>query len=64
MFDGSLPTLSDVIDHYASGGFAHVNKAHQRPSFYTDFIRKADLIAFLQSLTDTDFVKNPDFSKP
>ena len=64
MFDGSLPTLSDVIDHYASGGFAHVNKdANVRP-FTLTLSEKADLIAFLQSLTDTDFVKNPDFSKP
>jgi cytochrome c peroxidase len=64
MFDGSLPTLSAVIEHYASGGYAHVNKHANIRAFVLTQSEKADLLAFLQSLTDTDFVNNPDFSKP
>jgi cytochrome c peroxidase len=76
MHDGSVATLSDVIDHYASGGrtissgpYAGVghdnpNKAPNVAGFRISESEKTDLIAFLESLTDSDFLVNPKFSDP
>ena len=76
MHDGSIPTLSEVIDHYAAGGrtitsgpYAGVgrdnpNKAPNLAGFRISESEKQDLIAFLESLTDSDFLHNPGFSDP
>lgn len=70
MHDGSLPTLDAVIDHYRAGGAA---AAKGRPSplrspLITGFeltpAERADLKAFLQSLTDKAFLADPSFSSP
>ncbi|WP_164019936.1 methanobactin export MATE transporter MbnM [Pyxidicoccus trucidator] len=76
MHDGSIPTLEAVIDHYTSGGrnvtegpFAGDGRANPnkdplvRPFTLTPDER-ADLIAFLESLTDTAFTQDPRFSNP
>lgn len=71
MHDGSLPTLEAVIDHYASGGQA-VRDGKGGSPLQSEFVRpfqltdeeKADLIAFLESLTDTEFLTNPKFGDP
>lgn len=64
MHDGSLPNLESVIDHYQTGGKAHPNKsAHLRP-FTLSPVERADLLAFLRSLTDLDFVSNLAFKQP
>lgn len=61
MHDGSLPTLEAVVNHYNSGGQPHPNKsALVRPLALTAG-EKADLLAFLHSLTDEAFVNNPKF---
>ena len=51
MHDGSLATLEEVIDHYATGGKVdHLNKSRiLRPLPMTDG-DKRDLIEFLKSL--------------
>ena len=52
MHDGSMATLEQVIDHYASGGQAHPNKSNvvrPRPLTAQD---KTDLVNFLKALTD------------
>lgn len=64
MHDGSLATLNDVIDHYASGGQNHENKSEIIQPFKISKREKRDLINFLKSLTDYDFITNPDFSTP
>jgi cytochrome c peroxidase len=76
MHDGSIPTLLEVIDHYAAGGrtivsgqFAGVghdnpNKAKNVSGFKLADSEKSDLIAFLESLTDEEFLRNPSFSDP
>ena len=56
MFDGSLPTLDAVIDHYASGGANHVNQDARVQSRDLSAQDKADLIAFLEALSDPSFV--------
>jgi cytochrome c peroxidase len=64
MHDGSIATLSDVIDHYAQGGRQlpggpsarnHRLDRRIRP-FQLSPQEKAELLAFLDSLTDPQFV--------
>lgn len=66
MHDGSIKTLSDVLDHYAKGGRArHSGKTDSllQPFTITDH-EKADIIAFFESLTDTSFITNRNLSNP
>jgi cytochrome c peroxidase len=61
MHDGSIATLDEVIDHFASGGQHYSNQSALAQGFTISDDEKADLIAFLNALTDWDFVQNPDF---
>jgi cytochrome c peroxidase len=77
MHDGSLLSLDEVIDHYARGGrqcgrqdCADVTRADSRKNPRLDprvrtlelsVTDRADLIAFLDSLTDREFVDDPRF---
>jgi cytochrome c peroxidase len=56
MFDGSLTTLDEVIDHYASGGMGHPNQDFRiRPrSLSSD--ERDDLKCFLISMSDSAFI--------
>lgn len=74
--DGSAATLEDVIDHYAAGGRIisegpYAGNGARNP--YKDVLikgfeitpqEKADLIDFLESLTDQGFLTNPNYSDP
>ncbi|MBX7174637.1 MAG: di-heme enzyme [Pyrinomonadaceae bacterium] len=76
MHDGSIATLEEVIDHYKAAGRTisegkYAGKGSENPyksSFVNGFRltsdEKQDLIAFLKSLTDTEFINNPKFSNP
>lgn len=76
MHDGSLGSLSEVIDHYAAGGRtistgvnAGVGRSNPYKSplvtgFAISAAEKSDLIAFLESLTDSTFITNPKLSNP
>ncbi|MEM6452125.1 MAG: MbnH family di-heme enzyme [Cyanobacteria bacterium P01_D01_bin.105] len=76
MHDGSITSLSEVIDHYAAGGRTietgpHAGVGNNNPlksSFIQGFSitpsEKQDLIAFLESLTDETFITNPALSNP
>jgi cytochrome c peroxidase len=62
MHDGSLATLEDVIDHYArGGGMTRRQDSRIRPLSLSQQER-ADLLAFLESLTDREFVDDPRIS--
>ncbi len=69
MHDGRFNTLDEVIDFY-SGGL--VNSLYVDPLMHyinyggtmLTLSEKADLKAFLLTLTDEGFIKNPAFSKP
>jgi len=64
MHDGSLPTLDAVLDHYVRGGRPSRHRDPRiRPLALTEDER-SDLLAFLGSLTDREFVENPQFSAP
>jgi cytochrome c peroxidase len=68
MHDGRFQTLEEVVDHYNSGGvysptidpFMKFSSGGLQLSDQS----KADLIAFLKCLTDTEFINNPAFSDP
>lgn len=61
MHDGSLTGLEAVIDHYQTGGKAHPNKSPLLKAFTVTLQERADLIAFLRSLSDQKFISNPEF---
>ncbi len=52
MHDGSMATLEEVMDHYAMGGHPHPNLSHLMRDFTLNAKDKADVIAFLNALTD------------
>lgn len=52
MHDGSLSSLEEVIDHFASGGLAQPNLSPHMQPFTLSAEEKADLVAFLNALTD------------
>ena len=64
MHDGGLGSLEEVIDHYARGGIGHRNQSPLVSGFSLSEAEKADLIAFLESLTDESFLRNPDYGPP
>jgi cytochrome c peroxidase len=76
MHDGSMRSLREVIDHYVAGGRniesgPHAGDGRKNP-FKSNFVRefaladseKADLLAFLESMTDETFLTDPAFSNP
>ncbi|MDD2452174.1 MAG: di-heme enzyme [Sulfurovum sp.] len=76
MHDGSMATLEEVIELHSNGGRVitegpYAGDGTQNP-YSSDFIvpknfteqEKEDLVAFLRSLTDTEFVTNPKISDP
>jgi cytochrome c peroxidase len=61
MHDGSLSSLQEVLDHYTRGGHkSRLQDSRIRP-FALTATERADLLAFLDSLTDPDFIENPQF---
>lgn len=56
MHDGSINSIEEVINHYASGGKPHPNKSKIITPFDISQEQKIDLIAFLNSLTDSSFL--------
>ncbi len=76
MHDGSIGTLGEVIDHYARGGRLITSGPlagdGKLSPFKNGFVKgftitpqeKLDLIAFLESLTDSTLITAPRFSNP
>jgi len=70
MHDGRFATIEEVIDHYNDGG--HPGPTVDAFMKFTDPDltlgltpqKKAQLIAFLNTLTDMDFVSDERFSDP
>lgn len=61
MHDGSLKSLEAVVAHYVSGGSAFKNKSEIIKPLSLTALEKQDLVAFLKSLTDKEFVNNKLF---
>ena len=76
MHDGSIETLSDVIDHYAAGGrtlergrwsgigYTNANKSPLITGFELSATDRSALLAFLDSLTDASVQNNQRFAAP
>jgi len=76
MHDGSIATLEDVLAHYAAGGRtiatgSNSGAGHDNPNkdplvrgFPLSIEQRDDLIAFLNTLTDTALLHDPQFSDP
>ena len=64
MHDGALATLDDVIDAYVAGGRGHPNTDPTIQPLDLSTEDKADLRAFLQALTDEEFLTNPAYASP
>ncbi len=64
MHDGSVPTLEAAIAHYATGGRPSPYRSDRVRGFLMSAGDKADLVAFLESLTDRGFLTNPAFAAP
>ncbi|MEM9158645.1 MAG: cytochrome c peroxidase [Verrucomicrobiota bacterium] len=73
MHDGRFATLEEVIDHYSTEVVANPNLGNEleqpgpgdnpaRPNFSPQ--ATADLVAFLKTLTDHEFLTDPKFSDP
>jgi cytochrome c peroxidase len=76
MHDGSVATLEEVLDHYMAGGRTIAGgplagRGHDNPhldrrmtGLHLTAQHRADLLAFLRSLTDMDVTTDPRFSNP
>jgi cytochrome c peroxidase len=76
MHDGSIETLGEALDHYAAGGRTiaegptrgighdNPNKSPLVKGFPLTAEQKADLIAFLITLTDNDLLNDTRFANP
>ncbi|WP_337171301.1 MbnH family di-heme enzyme [Gemmatimonas aurantiaca] len=76
MHDGSIATLEAVVDHYAAGGRTIASgpqagvgrdNRYKSPSvhgFVLTGTDRQDLVAFLEALTDSVFLRNPAFANP
>jgi cytochrome c peroxidase len=76
MHDGSIETLEDVLRHYEAGGrYAEEGTLRgdgRRNPYKSTFIKgfslsdeeRAEVLAFLQSLTDRSILQNPLFGDP
>ena len=64
MHDGSVRTLTDVVAHYAAGGRYQRPKSDKVRGFAISPAETADLVAFLETLTDYKFLTNPALSNP
>lgn len=63
MHDGSVQTLSAVVEHYNSGGKINPHKNALIKPLSLTATEKVDLIAFLNTLSDFEFTTNPKFKK-
>ncbi len=76
MHDGSIATLDELVDHYQRGGrliatgpnagdgALNPNKSEFITGFTLTAQERADVLAFLNSLTDDTFVSDPTLSDP
>lgn len=76
MHDGSVATLSEVIDHYARGGRNIAEGPYaddgSRNPYKSEFVmgfdlteeEKSDVLAFLDALTDESVLQDPRYANP
>lgn len=62
MHDGSIATLEEVIEHFNSGGVGHPVQDSRIQPLNLTIAEKEDLLAFLRSLTDEEFITNTEYA--
>ena len=66
MHDGRFSTLEQVVDHYNSGGHysSTIDPLMKKVGIGLQLSNqeKIDLVGFLKTLSDPDFITNPDFT--
>ena len=63
MHDGSIATLTEVVNHYNNGGRNHIHKSNLiRPLGLTENEKKA-MVAFLHTMDDYTLLTNPYLSE-
>jgi cytochrome c peroxidase len=62
MHDGSIATLEQVVDHYATGGKTGHDPIMRK--FQLTPQNRTDLVAFLKTLTDENVLKDQRYSNP
>jgi len=63
MHDGSIASLDAVIEHYNTGGQLHINKNNLIKPLNLTAVEKEQLLTFLRSLTDNDFIEEKRFKE-
>ena len=67
MHDGRFQTLQQVLDHYNTGFHYTANLDPNLQAIQKGRLSQQDMddiIAFLRTLTDYEFLANPAFAKP
>lgn len=70
MHDGRFKTLEEVINHYSDNVYFNSPNidanfgTHNSNNLKLSIQQKADLLAFLKTMTDTSFIHNPAFAPP
>lgn len=63
MHDGSIQTLAQVVEHYNNGGKSFNNKSGFIKPLFLSNQEKQDLVSFLKTLTDYQFLNNNKFKQ-
>jgi cytochrome c peroxidase len=63
MHNGQINSLEAIIDSYANGGSGHINQSELIQGFVLTAQEKENLILFLNTLTDNQFINNPDLGE-
>ena len=61
MHDGSINTLTEVVEHYNGGGANNPNKDSSIQALNLSESEKQELVAFLKALTDYEFISDTRF---
>ncbi|MCB0760492.1 MAG: cytochrome-c peroxidase [Flavobacteriales bacterium] len=61
MHDGSVATLEDVVELINAGGVGHPNQSELIHPLNLSTLEKQQLVAFLKTLTDEEFITNQAF---
>jgi cytochrome c peroxidase len=64
MHNGSVKTLSDVIEHYRAGGKYSPNKDPLIQQVKLNTVQKNQILAFLKTFDDPVFLSNPAYLNP
>ncbi len=64
MHDGSIATLPEVLKHYSKGGKKQANLDTRISAFPLSQEEEKDILNFLESLTDTSYLRKEHFRNP